>query len=569
MIERNAISAVVQHWSEDKYLILKWKKVNWVTFITGGIEKGQTPEQAAITEIKEETGFLNPKLLKTFPNTHAKFFHVPKKENRFAHFKHFLFKLENGQREEINEEEKQKHEIVWISKEEVEKTLNDESIKRDWKISQGEKMVYTGDGILKNSGQFDGMDSEQAKKEIIKFVGGKEKTTFKLRDWVFSRQRYWGEPIPVINCAKCGLVPVPERDLPVELPKVKNYQPTDSGESPLANIDKWVNTTCPTCGAQAKRETDTMPNWAGSSWYYLRYTDPKNAKAFADAKNLKYWLGSDPADGGVNWYNGGNEHTTLHLLYSRFWHKFLFDQGLVPTNEPYKKRTSHGLILAEGGEKMSKSRGNVVNPDEIIKTYGADTMRVYEMFMGPFSQAVAWSTESIIGSRRFIEKVWRLQFKIGKIKNKEIEKLLNKTIKKVSEDIEEMRFNTAISSMMILATEMDNLGVDKESFKKFLQILSPFAPHVAEELWSILGEKKSINFSEWPKFDESLLQDEEIKIIVQINGKLKAELMIQAGDSEEEVKERGLKNPAVSKYLSGKNVKKVIYVKNRLINIVV
>ncbi len=280
-------------------------------------------------------------------------------------------------------------------------------------ILDNKDYIYRGDGILVNSGKFDGQDSETAKKEIIKFVGGKEKTTFKLRDWVFSRQRYWGEPIPVVHCEKCGIVPVPEKDLPIELPKVKNYQPTDSGESPLANISKWVNTKCPKCKGKAKRETDTMPNWAGSSWYYLRYTDPKNAKAFADKKNLKYWLGSDPAVGGVNWYNGGNEHTTLHLLYSRFWHKFLFDLKLVPTAEPYKKRTSHGMILGEGGVKMSKSLGNVINPDEIVKTYGADTLRVYEMFMGPFSQSVAWSTESIIGSRRFIEKVWRIGAKVA------------------------------------------------------------------------------------------------------------------------------------------------------------
>jgi leucyl-tRNA synthetase len=337
---------------------------------------------------------------------------------------------------------------------------------------------------------------------------GKKITKFKLRDWVFSRQRYWGEPIPVIHCEKCGIVPVPERDLPVELPKVKNYQPTYSGESPLANISKWVNVKCPKCKGKAKRETDTMPNWAGSSWYYLRYADPKNNKEFASQKNLKYWFGNDPAVGGVDWYNGGNEHTTLHLLYSRFWHKFLFDLKLVPTSEPYKKRTSHGMILGEGGVKMSKSIGNVINPDDIVKTYGADTLRIYEMFMGPFSQSVAWSTESIIGSRRFIEKVWRIQAKlvnnfsrsgrasISGRKNKgeenrgpeklftseaDIKKLLNKTIKKVYQDIEEMHFNTAISSMMILATEMEKAeNITVEDYKKFLQILAPFAPHITE-----------------------------------------------------------------------------------------
>jgi leucyl-tRNA synthetase len=391
---------------------------------------------------------------------------------------------------------------------------------------------------------------------------GKKITKFKLRDWIFSRQRYWGEPIPVIFCEDCGIVPVPEKDLPVELPKVKNYQPTDSGESPLANIAKWVNTKCPKCKGKARRETDTMPNWAGSSWYYLRYTDPKNSKAFADKKNLKYWTP-------VDWYNGGNEHTTLHLLYSRFWHKFLFDLGLVPTTEPYKKRTSHGMILGEGGVKMSKSLGNVINPDEIVKIYGADTLRIYEMFMGPFNQSVAWSTESIVGARRFIEKIWRLQFKIGKTINKEIQKLLHKTIKKVSEDIEGMNFNTAISAMMILATEMEKAeSVSKENYQKFLQILAPFAPHITEELWNTLGEKKSISLSSWPKADENLMLDAEIKIVVQINGKLRAEIMVKSEATEEEIKNKALRGEVVLKNLAGHEVKKVIYVKNRLINIV-
>ncbi|KKR69943.1 MAG: Leucine-tRNA ligase [Candidatus Nomurabacteria bacterium GW2011_GWB1_40_7] len=466
-------------------------------------------------------------------------------------------------------------------------------------------LPYYGTGAIMAVPADDARDREFAEKFKLPIVEnyekagfedfGKKITTFKLRDWIFSRQRYWGEPIPVINCGKCGIVPVPEKDLPVKLPKVKNYQPTDSGESPLANIKSFVDTRCPLCKGKAKRETDTMPNWAGSSWYYLRYTDPKNSKEFASIKNLKYWLGSDPAGGGVNWYNGGSEHITLHLLYSRFWHKFLFDQGLVPTSEPYKKRTSHGMILGEGGVKMSKSLGNVINPDEIVKTYGADTLRVYEMFMGPFNQSVAWSTESIIGARRFIEKVWRtgnkvvLQINSDKklIKtdkkyqgtsvsnqsssvNFSIEKLLNKTIKKVEEDIEEMHFNTAISSMMILATEMEKAGkVDTGDYKKFLQILSPFAPHVAEELWNLLGEKKSINLSSWPKWDKSLIQDEEIKIAVQINGKVRAEIMVKTDENGEEIKKRAVSTEAILKHLAGKKTKKVIYVKNRLINIVV
>jgi leucyl-tRNA synthetase len=402
---------------------------------------------------------------------------------------------------------------------------------------------------------------------------GKKVTTFKLRDWIFSRQRYWGEPIPVIFCDTCGIVPVPEKDLPVELPKLigkmKNYQPTDSGESPLANISKWVNTKCPKCKGKARRETDTMPNWAGSSWYYLRYADPKNKKAFASMKNLKYWLGTDPAGGGVNWYNGGNEHTTLHLLYSRFWHKFLFDLKLVPTSEPYKKRTSHGMILGEGGVKMSKSLGNVINPDEIVKIYGADTLRVYEMFMGPFDQAVAWSTDSIIGPRRFLERVWNLQYKIQKNK-KYTEFEIEKTIKKVTEDIEMMKFNTAISTLMIFINEVDKFEfISQNAYEKFLRILSPFAPHITEEIWSNLGHRNSIHLSNWPKWDKNLIQDEEIKIAVQINGKVRAEIMIKMEEKEEDIKKKALANEAVLRHTTGRDVKRLIYVKNRLINIVV
>lgn len=453
-------------------------------------------------------------------------------------------------------------------------------------------------------------------KEITKNVGGKMVMKFKLRDWVFSRQRYWGEPIPVINCEKCGLVAVPEKDLPVKLPEVKSYKPTDSGESPLALIPKWVNVKCPKCKGKAKRETDTMPNWAGSSWYYLRYLDPDNNKKFADLKKLKYWTP-------VDWYNGGMEHTTLHLLYSRFWHKFLYDLKLVPTVEPYQKRTSHGMVLGEGGVKMSKSLGNVINPDDIVKIYGADTLRIYEMFMGPFEDPVAWSTESIIGSRRFIEKVWRIGEKIlassnfsslrpsheymggtlGKLKIERSEnvlspekssaslifKLLHKTIKKVSEDIENMRFNTAISAMMILATEMEKTqswalnsqkspALNIEDFKMFLQILAPFAPHITEEIWqklktvfkkvsqkTVFGD--SIHLSSWPKWDENLTKDKEIKIAVQVNGKVRSEILIEVDEEEESVKKKVLSNQTVLKYLFGKTPQKIIYVKNRVINI--
>jgi len=561
-IEREAIHAIVKHWAEDKYLALRWKQVNWLTFVTGGVEKGESPKDAAIREIREETGYQNLILKKELPRSHSKFHHVPKKENRFAHFSNFYFELKNGEQKELSSEEKAIHDLVWMTMSELEKNMTIGGSLRDLETIKGKEKVYVDNGILVNSGKFNKLDSEKAKKEIIKFIGGKEKTTFKLRDWIFSRQRYWGEPIPVVHCEKCGIVPVPEKDLPVELPKVKNYQPTDSGESPLANIAKWVNVKCPKCKGKGKRETDTMPNWAGSSWYFLRYVDPKNNKEFASKKNLKYWTP-------VDWYNGGMEHTTLHLLYSRFWHKFLFDLKLVPTSEPYQKRTSHGMILGEGGVKMSKSLGNVINPDDIVKTYGADTLRLYEMFMGPFGQSVAWSEEAIIGPRRFLERIWNLQYKIQKNK-KYNEFEIEKTIKKVSSDIEEMKFNTAISTLMIFINEVGKLeSISQIAYEKFLKILSPFAPHIAEELWQILDHRKSINFESWPTPDLSKIQNEETKIVVQINGKVRAEIMIKIDDNEEDIKKQAVSSEVIIKQLAGREVKKVFYVKNRLINIVV
>lgn len=425
------------------------------------------------------------------------------------------------------------------------------------------KECYDGLGMLINSGKFDRMVSESAKEAITEFVGGKKTVRYKLRDWVFSRQRYWGEPIPVVHCPKCGIVPVPKKELPVLLPAVKSYKPTDTGESPLAKITKWVNTKCPTCKSPAKRETDTMPNWAGSSWYYLRYVDPKNKKVFADKKYLKHWLP-------VDWYNGGMEHTTLHLLYSRFWHKFLYDISEVPTHEPYQKRTAHGLIIAKGGVKMSKSKGNVVNPDDIVATYGADTLRLYEMFMGPFDQSVEWSTESIIGPRRFIERVWRLREKVSPSGGGDVSVVLNQTVKKVSEDIESISFNTAVSQMMILVNAMERVGdITQRDFEVFLRILAPFAPHVAEELWQTLGHKKSIHLELWPTWEEGKIKEESVTIMVQVNGKIRGSFSASPELSEKDAQERALQEEGVRKWMEGREIKKVIYVKGRLINIVI
>ena len=392
---------------------------------------------------------------------------------------------------------------------------------------------------------------------------GKKVIKYKLRDWIFSRQRYWGEPIPVIHCVECGAVPVPESDLPVLLPEVKNYQPTDTGESPLATIDSWVNTKCPKCGGEAKRETDTMPNWAGSSWYFLRYMDPENSESFASKDALNYFAP-------VDWYNGGMEHTTLHLLYSRFWNKFLFDIGLVPTNEPYKKRTSHGIILAGDGEKMSKSRGNVVNPDKVIEQFGADTLRVYEMFMGPFEQAIAWSEASLVGPRRFLEKVWRLNSSAWSDLSVDDNFEMNSVIKKVSEDIENMSFNTAVSSLMIYTNTLEKRGgVTKDEYEALLKLLAPFAPHMTEELWGTLGHSESVHATPWPAYDESKLIKSEITMVVQVNGKVRAQIVVSKDQNQDEIEKLALSNTDVSKWLEGVEVKKVIVIPGKVVNIVV
>ncbi|MES3031576.1 MAG: class I tRNA ligase family protein [Patescibacteria group bacterium] len=560
-VERDAAVCIVRHWSEEKYLMSFYRANGWKGFIVGGLEGGETPAIAGTREIHEESGYKNARFVRDVGVLHSQFFHQVKAVNRSAHFKVAYFELADGERDEMSEDEKKLHEVVWLSEGEVEKAMNREDIQLAWKFFK-KGPCFTGEGILVNSGKFNGKNSTEVKKEITESVGGTWVTKFKLRDWVFSRQRYWGEPIPVVHCEQCGVVPVPEKELPIQLPKVKNYKPTETGESPLAAIEKWVNTKCPQCKGKAKRETDTMPNWAGSSWYYLRYADSKNKKEFASIKNLKYWTP-------VDWYNGGMEHTTLHLLYSRFWHKFLYDQGLVPTNEPYQKRTSHGLILAEGGEKMSKSKGNVVNPDELIKVVGADTLRVHEMFMGPFDQAIAWDTNTIAGSRRFIERIWALHTKVGESQNTQIDSLMQKTIKKVSTDIEEMRFNTAISALMIAVNDLEKeTTISKENYEILLGLVAPFAPHVADELWSLLKNKKSIHLAPWPIFDEKRVVEGSGKIVVQINGKMRATFEAPPGTGDKELEELAKKLPEVGKWIEGKNIAKVIVVKGRVVNIV-
>ncbi len=433
-----------------------------------------------------------------------------------------------------------------------------------------EKEAFTdcATGIMVNSGFLDGMSVEDAKIAIIDFLTekglGEKKTNYKLRDWVFSRQRYWGEPIPIVCCDKCGYVPVDESELPITLPNVESYEPTDNGESPLAKIDSWVNTTCPKCGGAAKRETDTMPQWAGSSWYFLRYIDPKNDKELASKEALDYWMP-------VSWYNGGMEHTTLHLLYSRFWHKFLYDIGVVPTAEPYAKRTSHGMILGENGEKMSKSRGNVVNPDEIVEQYGADTMRMYEMFIGDFEKAAPWNSDSIRGCKRFLERVWLLQDNLndGEGYSSRLEASIHRAIKKVSEDIDSMKFNTAIAALMSLINEIGNESITKSDLRTFVLLLSPFAPHLCEEIYENLGFEGTVNSCKWPEYDEAKCVFESIEIVVQINGKVRARLNVSPDAESADVIALAKQDEKIAAAIDSKQVVKELYVKGKLVNIVV
>ena len=432
---------------------------------------------------------------------------------------------------------------------------------------ENEAFTDCATGVMTNSDFLTGMSVEDAKKAITEWLTkegkGHQKVNFKLRDWVFSRQRYWGEPIPIVKCEKCGYVPLDESQLPLTLPNVESYEPTDTGESPLAKMTDWVNTTCPCCGGPAKRETDTMPQWAGSSWYFLRYCDPHNDKELISKEAAEYWTP-------VDWYNGGMEHTTLHLLYSRFWHKFLYDIGVVPTSEPYKKRTSHGMILGENGEKMSKSRGNVVNPDEIVDSYGADTMRLYEMFIGDFEKAAPWNSDSIKGCKRFIEKFWNLQEKVvdGDEYTPQMEALMHKTIKKVTYDIDNLKANTAIAAMMTLVNELSAKGCNKAELKTLTILLNPFAPHVTEEMWDVMNFGGMVNQAKWPEYDEEKTKENDVEIVIQIMGKVRAKITVPVDMAKDDVLALAKSEPKIAELLEGKEIKKEIYVPGKLVNFV-
>ncbi|XOB40120.1 MAG: leucine--tRNA ligase [Candidatus Nealsonbacteria bacterium] len=432
------------------------------------------------------------------------------------------------------------------------------------------KQAFVESGTLVNSGQFNGLSSKKAIEKIDEWLEknnvGTKKVQYKLRDWVFSRQHYWGEPIPIVHCQSCGAVPVPEKDLPVKLPYVEKYKPTETGESPLAVITKWVDTKCPECGGPGKRETDTMPNWAGSNWYYVRYCDPKNEKELVDKKKAGYWMP-------VDWYNGGMEHTTLHLLYSRFIYKFLFDIGVVPQSEPYQKRTSHGMVLAEDGRKMSKSFGNVLNPDDIVREYGADTLRAYEMFMGPFDQTIIWNSQGVKGVYRFLDRLWNLTLECAKNENsaKKTVKAIHKLNKKIQEDMEVVKFNTAIAAFMefINFCFENKKDIGKDTIQRMLILLAPFVPHITEELWHYLGNKDSVHNQPWPKYDSGLIKEEIITLIIQVNGRVRDKVEVKADISEKEARDLTLSREKIKKRIGEKEIKKIIFVPGKLINIVI
>ncbi|NTV41586.1 MAG: class I tRNA ligase family protein, partial [Candidatus Moranbacteria bacterium] len=552
IIKRKTVIGIVKHWSEEKYYCLHWEKFGWKSFVIGGVKENEEWEAAVIREVKEETGYQDiKKITKVGGTIHDCFFAAHKGINRYADMECYLVELGSDKFVEPDYEEVKNHVGVWIPSEEIADYVNLSAHEIYWDVFCNDEKAFTEDGILVESDKFSGLKSPEAREKMTAWLEekgiGKRKVNYKMRDWIFSRQRYWGEPIPIVHCEKCGAVGVPEEQLPVRLPEVENYEPTGTGESPLAAMDDWVNTTCPKCGGPAKRETNTMPQWAGSSWYYLRYIDPKNENRLVGEKEEKRWMP-------VDLYVGGAEHATRHLLYARFWHKFLFDIGVVTTSEPFKKLMHVGLILAEDGRKMSKRWNNVINPDEVIGHFGADSMRLYEMFMGPFSQSIAWSTNGVVGTRKFLEKVWKLSAQInteeGRINtetqnNKKIQTLLHKTIKKVSGDIENFRFNTAISQLMILVNALEKeyaktattkAHMRKEDYEKLLLILSPFAPHIAEELWQRLGNEQSIFLQKWPVADEKYLKDEEIEMVIQVNGKIRERLMVATDVTEDEIK---------------------------------
>ncbi|MDO8240402.1 MAG: class I tRNA ligase family protein [Candidatus Moranbacteria bacterium] len=562
-VERDAILAIVKHWEKDEYLCLQWKKVDWRTFITGGPEGGQSFEEAARTEILEETGYKNLKLIKELPMVHSRFYHVPKKVNRFAHFNVFYFELKDGDKDNISDNEQENHDTVWVMSDKIEQFLTADSHKYIFKNLNNPEVSFVEDGVLNNSGEYNFLTSEQARGKMTAWLEekglGKKVVNYRLRDWSISRQRYWGCPIPIVYSPEGEPHLVPEQYLPWKLPEDVDFVPT--GTSPLAKSQELKERVEKIFGECWTAEYDTMDTFVDSSWYFLRYPDVHNDKEFC-SQTRKAWLP-------VDMYIGGAEHTYMHLLYARFFVKALHKIGHLSFNEPFLKLRHQGMVLDKAGNKMSKSKGNVINPDEMVEKFGADSVRMYMMFVAPLEDAVMWNEENIVGVRRFLERVWRLQEKIV-VENMVVDSLTHKTIKKVGEDVEVMKFNTAISQMMILVNAMDKeKQISVTSYELLVTILAPFAPHMAEEIWNKLGHSESIFSSAWPEYDSELIKDEKIKLVIQVNGKVRDTIEVNAEISEDEAKKVALESEKIKNYISGKEIRKIIYVKNKLVSIVV
>lgn len=566
--KKNSIVAIVYDKKQDKYLTINWGNNGGRLFVGGTIKENESSLECAIREIAEETGYTDISLVKTAFKINHHYYAYNKDKYFNIQATPFLFTLNSDKMVSQNLDDDEKFQVEWVSKDIIQKEIVDELHKKSFEYTVNETAMV-GDGIHINSDVLDGLHKEEAISKMISYLEekgiGRKKTNYKLQDWIFTRQRFWGEPIPLIYCDDCGWVAVPDEDLPVLLPNVAEYEPTDDGESPLARIDEFVNTTCPHCGKPAKRETDTMPNWAGSSWYWLRYMDPHNDKEFASREALEYW-------GKVDWYNGGMEHATRHLLYARFWNQFLYNIGLVPNKEPFKVRASHGMILGEGGVKMSKSLGNVINPDDIVAEYGADTLRTYEMFIGDYEKEATWSEQGLNGCKRYLDRVVRLGEKVNNSLeySSELEKDIHKTIKKVTEDIDALKFNTAVSSLMILLNKMEKMdSISKKDYRTYLTLLNPIAPHITEELNEEYQLGSAICESSWPSYEEDKLVDSEKEIAVQVNGKVRATILVHIDDTDDIIKEKALSEDNVKKHIEGKEIVKIIVIKGKIVNIVV